>query len=53
MTARFIEKDEVVRSERLDGSLKRGPLPLDLGPFSLGGAKGFFCGAGPVWLRPG
>jgi hypothetical protein len=51
--ARFVEKHQVFRSKRFDGLLKRGPLPLDLGPLLLGGAKGFFCGAGPVWLRPG
>jgi hypothetical protein len=51
MAARFVEKHQVFRRERLDGVLKRGPLPLDLGPFLLGGAKRFFCGVGPVWLR--
>ena len=48
MATRFIEKDEVVRSKRLDGVLKRGPLPLDVGPLLLGGAKRFFYEAGPV-----
>jgi hypothetical protein len=48
MAARFIEKDEVVRSERCNGILKRGPLPLDVGPLVLGGAKRFFFEAGPV-----
>jgi hypothetical protein len=46
MAARFVEKDQVFRSERLDGILKRGPLPLDLWPLWLGGAKCFFCEAG-------
>ena len=48
MAARFIENDKVVRSERLDGLLTRGPLPLDLWPLVLGGAKRFFCEVGPV-----
>jgi hypothetical protein len=53
MAARFIEKDDVLRSKRLDGVLTRCPLLWDLRPLWLGGAKRFFCGAGPVWLRPG
>jgi hypothetical protein len=53
MAARFIEKHQVFRSERLDGILKRDPLLLDVGPLLLGGAKGFFCVVGPVWLMPG
>jgi hypothetical protein len=53
MATRFIEKDEVVRSERLDGVLKHGPLPLDLRPLLLGGAKSFFCEAGQVWPTHG
>ena len=48
MAARFIEKDAVVRSEWFNGILKRGPLPLDVGPLLLGGAKRFFYEAGPV-----
>ena len=48
MATSFIEKDEVVRSERLDGVLKHGPLPLDLRPLLLGGAKRFYCEAGQV-----
>jgi hypothetical protein len=46
MAASFVEKDEVVRRERLHGLLNRGPLPLDLWPLLLGGAKGCFCEAG-------
>ena len=46
MAASFVEKNEVFRRERLDGILKRGPLPLDFWPLLLGGAKGFFCEAG-------
>jgi len=53
MAARFIEKDEVLRSEWLNGVLKRGPLPLDVGPLVLGGAKRFFYEAGPVWPMHG
>jgi hypothetical protein len=45
MAASFVEKDQIFRSERLDGILKRGSLPLDLWPLLLGGAKGFFCEA--------
>jgi hypothetical protein len=48
MAARFVEKHQVVRSERFDGLVKRGPWPLDLWPLVLGGAQGFCCGAGPV-----
>ena len=53
MAARVVEKDEVVRSERFNGVLKRGPLPLDVGPLLLGSPKRFFCEAGQVWLRHG
>jgi hypothetical protein len=53
MAASLVEKNQVFRRERLDGLLKRGPLPLDFWPLVLGGAKRFFCGAGRVWFRPG
>jgi hypothetical protein len=46
MAASFVEKDQVFRGKWLDGLVKRGPLPLDLWPLLLGGAKGFFCEAG-------
>jgi hypothetical protein len=49
----FIETDEVVRSERLDGVLKHRPLPLDLRPLLLGGAKTFFGETGQVWPTHG
>lgn len=48
MAASCIEKDQVFRRERLNGLLKRGPLPLDLGLLWRGGAAGFFCEAGRV-----
>jgi hypothetical protein len=53
MAARFIETEEVIRSKRLDGGLKRGPLPLHFWLLWLGGAKGFFtrqalCGSCPA-----
>jgi hypothetical protein len=48
MASSFIETDEVVRSERLDGVLTHGPLPLDLRPLWRGGAKSFFGEAGQV-----
>ncbi len=53
MTARFIDQYAVFRGEGLDGGVERGALLLDLWPLLLGGAKGFFCAAGPVWLMPG
>jgi hypothetical protein len=53
MAPSFIEKDEVVRSARLDGVLKHGPLPVDLRPLLLGGAKSFFCEASQVWPMHG
>ena len=52
MAARCVDKDAIFRGEQLDGVLERGPLPLDVGPLLLGGAKRFFFGAGPVWLKP-
>jgi hypothetical protein len=51
MAASFVDKDALFRREQLDGRLKRGSLPLDLGPLLLGGPKRFFSGAGPVCLR--
>jgi hypothetical protein len=53
MAASFVKKDQGFRSERLDGLLKRGPLPLHLWPLLLGGAKRFFCAAGRVWPMRG
>jgi hypothetical protein len=53
MAARFVEKDQVFRGERLDVGLERDPLPLDFRSRLLSGAKRFFCGAGPVWSMPG
>jgi hypothetical protein len=53
MAARFIEKDAVVRSEWFHGVWKRGPVPLDVGPLWLGGAKRVFYEAGPVWPMHG
>jgi hypothetical protein len=52
MTARLVEKDQIFRGEMLAGFLEGGPLPLDLGPLVLGGAKGFFPGQPPVCVRP-
>jgi hypothetical protein len=48
MAAGFVDKEAIVRGERLDGCLERGPLPLNLRPRLLGGVKGFFCAVGPV-----
>ena len=53
MAARFIEKDQVFRRERLNGLLQRDPLPLHLGLLWLGGAEGCFCEAGRVWPTRG
>ena len=43
MAARFVEKHQVFRGERLAGILQRGPLPLDLWLLLLGSAKAFFA----------
>jgi hypothetical protein len=51
--ARCIAKDAVIRSQRLDGILQRGPLPWHVGPLWLGGAKRVFYAAGPVWFMAG
>jgi hypothetical protein len=48
MAASFVDQYVIFRGERFDGVLERGPLPLDLRPLWLGGAKRFFFGAGPV-----
>jgi hypothetical protein len=42
----FVEKEASFRREQLDGIVKRGPLPLDLGLLLRGGAQRFFYGAG-------
>jgi hypothetical protein len=52
MTTSFIEKDEGLRGEPLDGILEGRPLLLHLGSFLLGGVKGFFSGGDPVGVKP-
>jgi hypothetical protein len=51
MAARFVKKDAIFRDEQLDGILERGPLPLDLGPLWLGGAKRLFLRGRPSLVK--
>jgi hypothetical protein len=53
MATSFVEKDQVFRSEQLDGLLKPGSLPLHLWPLLLGGTKRFFCAAARAWPTRG
>jgi hypothetical protein len=51
--ARSLEHEAVIRSQRRDGVLQRGPWPVPFWPLVRGGVQGCFDAAGPEWCMAG